>query len=75
MNRLKLHNGVTQIEVESKPFSLLQVEQWHDGLLEEKQDCLAEETPVAIVYNGVSHAVIVTAWTKEAAIKEWNSRP
>ncbi len=59
MNRLKLHNGVTQIELESKPFSLLQVEQWHDGLLEEKQDCLAEETPVAIVYNGVSHAVML----------------
>ena len=59
MNRLKLHNGVTQIEVESKPFSVLRVEQWHDGLLEEKQDCLAEETPVAIVYNGVSHAVML----------------
>lgn len=59
MNRLKLHNGVTQIELESKPFSLLQVEQWHDGLSEEKQDCLAEETPVAIVYNGVSHAVML----------------
>ena len=25
--------------------------------------------------NGVSHVVIVTGWTKEAAIKEWNSRP
>jgi len=59
MNRLKLQNGVTQIEVESKPFSVLRVEQWHDGLLEEKQDCLAEETPVAIVYNGVSHAVML----------------
>ncbi|OGV78118.1 MAG: sufurtransferase FdhD [Methylotenera sp. RIFCSPLOWO2_02_FULL_45_14] len=33
--------------------------QWHDGELKQTQDCLAEETPVALIYNGVSHAVML----------------
>jgi FdhD protein len=43
----------------SQALSLLSVQQWRDGELRQAQDCLAEETPVAMVYNGVSHAVML----------------
>ncbi len=33
--------------------------QWLDGQMAKAQDCLAEETPVALIYNGVSHAVML----------------
>ncbi len=33
--------------------------QWQDGQQVKAQDCLAEETPVALIYNGVSHAVML----------------
>jgi FdhD protein len=35
------------------------VTQWQDGQQVQAQDCLAEETPVALIYNGVSHAVML----------------
>jgi len=50
---------VTQSVVLSKASSLLSVQQWRDGKRVAAQDCLAEETPVAMVYNGVSHAVML----------------
>jgi len=32
---------------------------WEQGGLRQLQDCVAEEVPVAMVYNGVSHAVML----------------
>jgi FdhD protein len=42
-----------------KPLSTYEVTQWQDGKQVKAQDCLAEETPVALIYNGVSHAVML----------------
>ncbi|HEY9268662.1 MAG TPA: formate dehydrogenase accessory sulfurtransferase FdhD [Methylotenera sp.] len=42
-----------------KPLSTYEVTQWQDGEQVKAQDCLAEETPVALIYNGVSHAVML----------------
>jgi len=39
--------------------SMHEVMQWQDGGQDRVQDCLAEETPVALIYNGVSHAVML----------------
>ncbi len=50
---------VTKSVVQTESSSVLSVQQWHDGELHAVQDCLAEETPVAMVYNGVSHAVML----------------
>jgi len=41
------------------PLSNHAVTQWQDGKQVEAQDYLAEETPVALIYNGVSHAVML----------------
>ncbi len=41
------------------PSSTFDVLQWREGRLQKTQDCLAEETPVALIYNGVSHAVML----------------
>lgn len=41
------------------PLSQAVVVQWHDGKAHKKEDCLAEETPIALIYNGVSHAVML----------------
>lgn len=41
------------------PLSTYEVTQWQDGKQVKAQDCLAEETPVALIYNGVSHAVML----------------
>ncbi|NOT66017.1 MAG: formate dehydrogenase accessory sulfurtransferase FdhD [Methylotenera sp.] len=39
--------------------STFEVTEWQLGKLKKSQDCLAEETPVALIYNGVSHAVML----------------
>lgn len=41
------------------PSSSFEVTQWLDGAQLTKHDCLAEETPIALIYNGVSHAVML----------------
>lgn len=41
------------------PSSQFEVVQWQANKLAQAQDCLAEETPVALIYNGVSHAVML----------------
>ena len=50
---------MTDIQVLDVPQSTFNVAQWRDGALQGAQDCLAEETPVALIYNGVSHAVML----------------
>ena len=34
---------------------------WRGGRAEVVQDCLAEEVPVALVFNGISHAVMLAS--------------
>lgn len=48
-----------QSKVLDVPLSTFNVTQWREGALNTSQDCLAEETPVALIYNGVSHAVML----------------
>lgn len=45
------------------PAAAAQVEaaSWHDGTLETGAETLAEEVPVALVYNGISHAVMLAS--------------
>lgn len=43
------------------PLSAFEVVKWRDGVSEQVQDRLAEETPVALIYNGVSHAVMLAS--------------
>jgi FdhD protein len=50
---------LTKMQVLDVPLSTFKVRQWHNGALQSAQDCLAEETPVALIYNGVSHAVML----------------
>lgn len=40
-------------------FARVQVERWRDGQRELVQDVVAEEVPVALEYNGISHAVMM----------------
>jgi len=35
------------------------VEKWNEDHIEKLDDCVAEEVPVAMVYNGISHAVML----------------
>jgi FdhD protein len=41
------------------PLSEVQVTRWRDGALTQAQDNVAEEVPIALIYNGVSHAVML----------------
>lgn len=34
---------------------------WHDGVLDAASETVAEEVPVALVYNGISHAVMLAS--------------
>jgi len=34
---------------------------WHDGAMDERSELLPEEVPVALVYNGISHAVMLAS--------------
>lgn len=38
-----------------------QVARWHDGRFQQVADQLAEEVPIALVYNGISHAVMLAS--------------
>jgi len=41
------------------PLCEFEVTQWQEAKSQQKNDWLAEETPVALIYNGVSHAVML----------------
>lgn len=43
------------------PVQQYTVQRWRDGKLSEVTDQLAEEVPVALVYNGVSHVVMLAS--------------
>lgn len=55
----KLGDSLQSTLILDAPSSSFEVTQWLDGVPLIKQDCLAEETPVALIYNGVSHAVML----------------
>lgn len=48
-------------EAERAAFSQVVVQRWHDGLGDERADKVAEEVPVALEYNGISHAVMLAS--------------
>jgi FdhD protein len=41
------------------PLSEVNVTRWHDGVSGNATDKVAEEVPIALIYNGVSHAVML----------------
>jgi FdhD protein len=43
----------------AKPLLRLQATRWRDGQSSESAETIAEETPVAIVYNGIPHVVMM----------------
>lgn len=45
--------------VASSGYALRQVQRWRDGRSEVDQDCIAEEVPVALVYNDRPHVVMM----------------
>lgn len=45
--------------VNDSPLSTVQVKRWRNGELNAASDQVAEETPIALIYNGVSHAVML----------------
>jgi len=56
---LKLAKKLETPYISDSPLSTFEVAQWRNGELSQAQDTLAEETPVALIYNGVSHAVML----------------
>lgn len=56
---LKLANELAPSVILDVPSSIFNITQWQGGKSLQTQDCLAEETPVALIYNGVSHAVML----------------
>lgn len=45
--------------VADAPLSSVKVNRWTNGALTEAEDKVAEETPIAFIYNGISHAVML----------------
>ena len=41
------------------PLSEVSVTRWRDGVCSQAKDKVAEEVPIALIYNGVSHAVML----------------
>ena len=45
--------------VADSPLSEVNVTRWCDGVMTEATDKVAEEVPIALIYNGISHAVML----------------
>ena len=45
--------------VADAPSSYFNVARWQGNQLTQVDDCLAEEVPIALIYNGISHAVML----------------
>jgi formate dehydrogenase accessory protein FdhD len=43
----------------AQPLLELHAQRWEDGAVSDRVETVAEETPVAMVYNGISHAVMM----------------
>lgn len=51
-------NGVETLGSDA-PLSTFDVIRWRNGVRDQTQDQLAEEVPIALIYNGISHAVML----------------
>jgi FdhD protein len=49
----------TSFIVADAGLSEVSVKRWRDGKVTEAHDKVAEETPIALIYNGISHAVML----------------
>lgn len=49
----------TSFIVANAPLSEVSVKRWREGKLTDAQDKIAEETPIALIYNGISHVVML----------------
>ena len=45
--------------IATTPLSKVDVSRWRDGTLSNTKDSVAEEVPIAMIYNGISHAVML----------------
>lgn len=54
-----MHARTTDPMMPSDGSVLREVRRWRDGHLLLEQDCIAEEVPVALVYNGAPHVVMM----------------
>lgn len=43
------------------PISQVEIKKWQHGQIEQRADHVAEEVPIALIYNGVSHAVMLAS--------------
>lgn len=53
---VKVSDDIPAVAAATGDYAVLK---WEPGRLQQLQDCVAEEVPVAMVYNGVSHAVML----------------
>lgn len=56
-------NGMADMQALAMPPATCQVSAWRHGLSAQATETLVEEVPVALVYNGVSHAVLLASPT------------
>ncbi len=49
----------SKLVVTDAPSSYFNVARWKGNQLTQVDDCLAEEVPIALIYNGISHAVML----------------
>ena len=45
--------------ISESPLSEVEVTRWRNGVVSHATDKVAEEVPIALIYNGVSHAVML----------------
>jgi FdhD protein len=50
---------VSSLIASDAPLTELEVTRWRNGVLTETKDKVAEEVPIALIYNGISHAVML----------------
>lgn len=55
--------GVLATELGWPSYRISTVERWHQGTHTRQEDCIAEEAPVALMYNGEPHVVMLATPT------------
>lgn len=59
MTLAELKDAPSRIDLAPATSGPLSVQRWESGTLSSTQDCLAEEIPIALCYNGISHVVMM----------------